>query len=152
MWRQRFIGLQKKCNLTIQIFFFTFFFHLRLKKLKVRLNQNGFMESSIFQKMTPKIWRISIKTLRAKILQIFRVIFWKIDDFINSFWLNLTFTLSTYSRSLVQIWIKFIIFKGQEISVDFILVINSSKKSPQKIASKMWQNQKSKSILFCAQN
>ena len=90
MWRQRFIGLQKKCNLTIQIFFFTFFFHLRLKKLKVRLNQNGFMESSIFQKMTPKIWRISIKTLRAKILQIFRVIFWKIDDFINLFWLNLT--------------------------------------------------------------
>ena len=147
---------KKKCNLTIQNFFFTFFFHLRLKKLKVRLNQNGFMESSIFQKMTPKIWRISvlctIKTLRAKILQIFRVIFWKIDDFINSFWLNLTFTLSTYSRSLVQIWIKFIIFKGQEISVDFILVINSSKKSPQKIASKMWQNQKSKSILFCAQN
>ena len=54
------------------------------------------MKSSIFQKMTRKIWRISalctIKTLRAEILQIFGVIFWKIDDFINSFWLNLTFS------------------------------------------------------------
>ena len=54
------------------------------------------MKSSIFQKMTRKIWRISAlctrKTLRAEILQIFRVIFWKINDFINSFWLNLTFS------------------------------------------------------------
>ena len=124
--------------------------------VKGQIKSEWIYEIINFQKLTRKIWRISvlctIKTLRAKILQIFRVIFWKIDDFINSFWLNLTFTLSTYSRSLVQIWIKFIIFKGQEISVDFILVINSSKKSPQKIASKMWQNQKSKSILFCAQN
>ena len=63
--------------------------------LKVRLSQNGFMKSSIFQKMNQKIWRISalctVKTLRAEILQIFRVIFWKIDDLINPVWLNLTF-------------------------------------------------------------
>ena len=45
--------------------------------------------------VTLKIWRIfalcTIKTLTAEILQIFRVNFWKIDDFINSLWLNLTF-------------------------------------------------------------
>ena len=48
-----------------------------------------------FQKMTRKIWRISALRVfivhRAEILQIFWVIFWKIDDFINPFWLNLTF-------------------------------------------------------------
>ena len=53
------------------------------------------MKSSIFQKMTQKIWRISplctVKTFRAEILQIFRVIFGEIGDFINSFRLNLTF-------------------------------------------------------------
>ena len=42
-----------------------------------------------FQKMTPKIWRISalrvFKVYRAEILQIFWVIFWKIDGFINPF-------------------------------------------------------------------
>ena len=60
--------------------------------VKVRLCQNGFMKSSIFQKMTRKIWRISglctINTLIAEILQIFQVIFWKIDHFISSFWLT----------------------------------------------------------------
>ena len=33
----------------------------------------------------------SIKPFRVEILQIFQLLFWKIDDFINSFWLNLTF-------------------------------------------------------------
>ena len=50
-----------------------------------------------FQKMTRKIWRISALRVftvhRAEILQIFRVIFWKIDDFINPFWLNLIFSI-----------------------------------------------------------
>ena len=63
--------------------------------LKVKLSQNGFMKSSIFQKMTQTIWRISalctIKTLRAEILQIFFGNFLENVDFINSFWLNLTF-------------------------------------------------------------
>ena len=49
-----------------------------------------------YKKMTRKIWRISALRVfivhRAEILQIFWVIFWKIDDFINPFWLNLTFT------------------------------------------------------------
>ena len=52
------------------------------RALKVRLSQDGFLKSSIFQKMTPKIGRISalctIKTLRAEILQNFRVNFWKL--------------------------------------------------------------------------
>ena len=34
----------------------------------------------------------SIKPFRAEILQIFQLLFWKIDDFINSFRLNLTFS------------------------------------------------------------
>ena len=70
--------------------------------LKVRLSQNGFMKSSIFQKMTRKIWRIS--ALRVFIVhsraEIFRVIFWKIDDFINPFWLNLNFTIAHMKRHL----------------------------------------------------
>ena len=46
-----------------------------------------------FAKNEPKIWRISaLKHLhRAEILPIFWFNFCKIDDFINSFWLNLTF-------------------------------------------------------------
>ena len=34
----------------------------------------------------------SIKPFRVEILQIFQLLFWKIDDFINSFWINLTFS------------------------------------------------------------
>ena len=56
------------------------------------------MKSSIFQKMNQKIWRISTLRVfivhRAEILQIFWFIFRKIDDFINPFWLNLTFSIS----------------------------------------------------------
>ena len=48
-----------------------------------------------FPKNEPKIWRITALRVfivhRAEILQIYRLILWKIDDFINPFWLNLTF-------------------------------------------------------------
>ena len=58
------------------------------------------MKSSIFQKMTQRIWRISALRVfivhRAEILQFFRVIFWKIDDFISSFWLHMTFNLRIF--------------------------------------------------------
>ena len=37
----------------------------------------------------------NFKTFRAEILQIFELVIWKIDDFINSFWLYLTFSLPT---------------------------------------------------------
>ena len=58
--------------------------------LNVRLSQNEFMKSSISKKL-PKKFEGSMPReilqyiLRAEILQIFRVIFWKIDDFINPF-------------------------------------------------------------------
>ena len=46
-----------------------------------------------FQKMNRKISALRVFIVhRAEILQIFWFIFWKIDDFINPFWLNLTFT------------------------------------------------------------
>ena len=35
----------------------------------------------------------NFKTFRAEILQIFELLIWKIDDFINSFWLYLTFRM-----------------------------------------------------------
>ena len=41
---------------------------------------------------TANISNYSIKPFRAEILQIFQLLFWKIDDFINSFRLNLTFS------------------------------------------------------------
>ena len=61
--------------------------HVRDKKrgsgrVKVRLSQNGFMKSSIFQKNEPKnlkdICPMYCKTLKAEILQIFRFISWKL--------------------------------------------------------------------------
>ena len=74
--------------------------------LKVRLSQNGFMKSSIFQKLTQKIWRISAlrvhRVHRAEVLQIVLVIIWKIDDFINPFWFNLTFRCLAVSLYLWQ--------------------------------------------------
>ena len=92
------------------------------KELKVRLSQNEFMKSSIFQKMTLRIWRISALRIfivhRAEILQIFWVIFWEIDDFINSFWLNLTFS-SFFSQQIAswrpnfphqRLWLELLIF------------------------------------------
>ena len=53
---------------------------LLYRYLKVRLGQNVFMKSSIFQKMNRKISALCtlIKTLRADILQIFWFNFWKL--------------------------------------------------------------------------
>ena len=103
-------------------FFFSF--------LKVRWSQNEFVKSSIFQITNSKIWRISAlkvwpdyfaytylvchvhsKVLsfnnffRAEILQIFESVIWKIDDFINSFWLYLTFNL-TFNQCFYFFFIK----------------------------------------------
>ena len=64
------------------------------------------------QNMTQKIWRISALRVftvhRAEILQIFWFIFWKIDDFINPFWLNLTFKSIVWlvGQSLVILFSK----------------------------------------------
>ena len=69
-----------------------FVLNKNIHKLKVRWSQNEFMKSSIFQKMTRKIWSIFALRVFIEILQIFGVIFWKIDDSINPFWFNLTFS------------------------------------------------------------
>ena len=62
---------------------------------KSQIKSEWIYKSINFQKMKRKIWRISALRVfivhRAEILQIFWFIFWKIDDFINPFWLNLTF-------------------------------------------------------------
>jgi hypothetical protein len=44
----------------------------------------------------------NFKTFRAVILTLFSLIIWKIDDFINSFWLYLTFKLSPSTPSIMQ--------------------------------------------------
>ena len=49
------------------------------------------------QKSGPIVLYLEIfnfKTFRAEILQIFELLIWEIDDFINSFWLYLTFSLT----------------------------------------------------------
>ena len=35
---------------------------------------------------------------RAEILQIFQLLFWRINDFINTFWLNLTFSTCIFTK------------------------------------------------------
>ena len=60
-------------------------------QLKVRLRQNGFMKSSINPKNDPKIWRISA-LCTVKTSSNFLGHFLEMDDFINSFWINLTFS------------------------------------------------------------
>ena len=47
----------------------------------------------------------NFKTFRAEILQIFELLIWKIDDFINSFWLYLTFNL--YAIFFFRQWWRF---------------------------------------------
>ena len=42
----------------------------------------------------------NFKTFKAEILQIFELLIWRIDDFINSFWLYLTFSRSKCSNFL----------------------------------------------------
>ena len=47
----------------------------------------------IYQKKVPLFcWFDPFLDFRAEILQILRLLFWSMDDFINSFWLNLTFS------------------------------------------------------------
>ena len=62
--------------------------------VKGQIKSKWIYEIINFQKMIQQIWTIfALRILivhRAEILQIFWVIFWKIDDFINPFWLNLT--------------------------------------------------------------
>ena len=43
----------------------------------------------------------NFKTFSAEILQIFELLLWKIDDFINSFWHNLTFNLGGNCASII---------------------------------------------------
>ena len=58
------------------------------------------------------IWHLrvsnySIKRFRSGILQIFQLLFWKIDDFINSFWLNLTSNeLSHFTHPITPQYLK----------------------------------------------
>ena len=59
---------------------------------------------------TANISTYSITPLRAEILQNFQLLFWKIADFINSFWLNLTFkplhTFWNIILSFLKTWPK----------------------------------------------
>ena len=66
------------------------------KATKGQIKSEWIYEIINFQKMTRKIWRISeflqyLHKGRNQILQIFWAIFWQIGDFINPFWLHLTF-------------------------------------------------------------
>ena len=59
-----------------------------------------------FSKNEPKNLKDSCPEVhRAEILQIFWVIFWKIDDFIYSFWLNLTFSISLKNRCFSRLYL-----------------------------------------------
>ena len=65
--------------------------------LKVSKSRKQFLKSSIFQNLKDSCPEVN----RAEILQIFRVKFWKIDDFKNCFWDLLTFSRFWHWRSLL---------------------------------------------------
>ena len=48
--------------------------------------------SCVLKAILTTFWLSFKKTFRAEILQIYELLTWKIDDFINSFWLYLTFS------------------------------------------------------------
>ena len=78
-------SMKKILKFPLNIFIF------RLKNLtKGQIESEWIYEIFHFQKMTPTIWRIFALRVftvdMAEILQIFGVIFWKIDDFIYPFW------------------------------------------------------------------
>ena len=50
-------------------------------------------------------WFDLVLEARVEILQIFQLLFWRIDDFINSFRLNLTFTKSILAKLTTSLWI-----------------------------------------------
>ena len=77
------------------------FLTIRAKKKKKRHNQRpciiiylqlyGLFNVLHYKKVPLFCWFDHFLDFRAEILQIFWLLFWSIDDFINSFWLNLTF-------------------------------------------------------------
>ena len=56
----------------------------------------------VLKVISTTVWLSFKKTFRAEILQIFELVIWKIDDFINSFWLYLTFNSNSNPISLRQ--------------------------------------------------
>ena len=70
--------------------------YLKLNQKVVRITLSTYDKPSLnMQKKCQIVLYLEIfnfKTFRAEILQIFELVIWKIDDFINSFWLYLTFS------------------------------------------------------------
>ena len=62
-----------------------------------------------FHKNDTKIWRISaLRVFTAQRTEILiLVIFWRIDDFINPFWLNLTFSSALASTTQNELSVSF---------------------------------------------
>ena len=96
------MGLSSKLdlNLTVGMHFVSKLFDFSSNTLLVgkgQIKSEWIYEIINFQ-MTWKFWRISALIVftvhRVEIFQISRVIFWKVDDFTNPFWLNLTFSVS----------------------------------------------------------
>ena len=80
--------------------------YLKLNQKEVLINLSTHGKPSL--KMKKKSGQIvlyleifNFKTFRAEILQIFELLLWKIDDFINSFWHNLTFNLGGKCASII---------------------------------------------------
>ena len=61
------------------------------QKVPITLSTHGKPNSN----MQKNLVKLSYIYFRAEILQIFELLIWKIDDFINSFWLCLTFRYVT---------------------------------------------------------
>ena len=77
--------------------------YLQLNQKAARITLTKYDKPSL--NMQKQIWAncpisidFNLKTFRAEILQIFELLICKIDDFINSFWLYLSFTRHDFSR------------------------------------------------------
>ena len=80
--------------------------YLKLNQKVVRITLSTYDKPSLnMQKIGSNCPIFNFKTFRAEILQIFELLIWKIDDFINSFWLYLTFRKTTRKKSF-EWWIS----------------------------------------------
>ena len=87
----------------------------------------------------------NFKNFRAEILQIFELLIWIIDDFINSFWLYLTFTENLNLHTIFS----FQVSSTKNFFANLVLLWNGIvKKNSSKIQSIVKSNSKSNPSLL----
>ena len=80
------------------------------------------------------VLHLEFKTFRAEILQIFELLIWKIYDFMNSFWLYLTFSMHFINlNKWLIVWWKLCFWLYIFISNLFVFIFNAKPSSMRSI-------------------